>query len=398
MTSPSPGWDGVRHVLAVRLDAMGDLLMTTPALRALRNLPGRPRVTLLASRSGAAIAPLVPELDATLEYAAPWMKASGTASAAADRAAIDALARLGCDAAVIFTVYSQSPWPAALLCQLAGIPRRLAHGREKPYQLLTDWLPEPEPDTVLRHEVRRQLDLVAAVGARTADESLSLQVPAEARRHMRRRLAEAALARERRWVLLHPGASAPSRRYPVERYGRVAAELARAGCRTVLVGGPDDAELLDAIRCRAGGAVAASFVTSSPEELAALVALSPLLVANNSGPAHVAAAVGTPVVVLYALTNPQHTPWRVPQRVLYESVPCAFCYRSECPAGHHGCLRRIAPEAVAAAVLELAQACGSFGRGRARRRAARRSAPASLPLVLGPRQASSASRSFARTE
>jgi hypothetical protein len=87
--------------------------------------------------------------------------------------------------------------------------------------------------------------------------------------------------------------------------------------------------------------------------------------------------------------------------VLYQSVPCAFCYRSECPAGHHDCLRRIAPEAVAAAVLELAESAGSFGRDRAWRRAARRSAEAS-PLVqirtAGSPQASSESRSFASTE
>ncbi len=66
----------------------------------------------------------------------------------------------GFDAAVIFTVYSQSPLPAAMLCYLAGIPRRLAHCRENPYALLSDWLREPEPQQRTRHEVERQLDLV----------------------------------------------------------------------------------------------------------------------------------------------------------------------------------------------------------------------------------------------
>src|SRR5206468_3602733 len=94
------------------------------------------------------------------------------------------------------------------------------------------------------------------------------------------------------------------------------------------------------------------------EELAALLAAAPLLLSNNTGPVHVAAAVGTPVVDLYALTNPQHTPWAVPSRVLFHDVPCKYCYKSVCPEGHHDCLRRVAPESVAAAARDLlAETC-----------------------------------------
>jgi ADP-heptose:LPS heptosyltransferase len=78
-----------------------------------------------------------------------------------------------------------------------------------------------------------------------------------------------------------------------------------------------------------------------------------VLICNNSGPAHIAAALDTPVVVLYALTNPQHTPWQVASRVLNHDVPCRNCLRSVCPQGHHACLLRVEPEAVAHAALEL---------------------------------------------
>ena len=88
-------------------------------------------------------------------------------------------------------------------------------------------------------------------------------------------------------------------------------------------------------------------------ELAALLAMAPLLIANNTGPVHVAAAVGTPVVDLYALTNPQHTPWGVPNRVLNHDVPCKYCYKSVCPEGHHHCLTLVPPEAVVEAVRAL---------------------------------------------
>jgi rfaE bifunctional protein kinase chain/domain len=87
--------------------------------------------------------------------------------------------------------------------------------------------------------------------------------------------------------------------------------------------------------------------------LAALLARAPLLIANNTGPVHIAAAVATPVVDLYALTNPQHTPWAVPHRVLNHAVPCRNCYKSVCPEGHHDCLRLVPPDAIVRAACEL---------------------------------------------
>jgi ADP-heptose:LPS heptosyltransferase len=88
-------------------------------------------------------------------------------------------------------------------------------------------------------------------------------------------------------------------------------------------------------------------------ELCALISLAPLLISNNTGPAHIAAAVNTPVVDLYALTNPQHTPWMVPHRTLYHDVPCKYCYKSICPLEHHDCLRLVSPESVADAAHAL---------------------------------------------
>src|SRR5207237_1153994 len=93
------------------------------------------------------------------------------------------------------------------------------------------------------------------------------------------------------------------------------------------------------------------------EEFAALLDQAPLLISNNTGPVHIAAAVGTPVVDLYALTNPQHTPWGVRCRVLFHDVPCRYCYKSVCPEKHHDCLRRVSPMAVVRAAREL---MGSF--------------------------------------
>ncbi|MGB7481261.1 MAG: glycosyl transferase, partial [Burkholderiaceae bacterium] len=153
---------------------MGDVLMTTPALRALKALPQRPHLTLLTSSAGAALAGHLPMVDDVLVYDAPWVKQpQGAGSPKQDREWIERLGNGAFDAAVIFTVFSQSPLPAALLCRLAGIPLQLAHCRENPYQLLSDRVAETEPQQRLRHEVQRQLDLVAAIGAATSDTRLA---------------------------------------------------------------------------------------------------------------------------------------------------------------------------------------------------------------------------------
>jgi len=153
---------------------------------------------------------------------------------------------------------------------------------------------------------------------------------------------------------VHPGASAPSRRYPPESFAR-AIDLfaAQTGCQVVLTGEQGERALVDSIQSSMRTRALSLAGRLSLGELGALIERADLLVSNNTGPAHIAAALGTPVVDLYALTNPQHTPWRVRNRVLFHDVPCRNCYKSECPQGHHDCLRLVEPERVAAAACEL---------------------------------------------
>jgi len=348
-------WGRARHVLGIRLDALGDVLMTTPALRALKAGGAERRLSLLTSTAGAEIARLVPDVDDVIVYDPPWMKATRPRSdGRADLALVERLRQGGCDAAVVFTAYSQSPLPAALVCYLADIPLRLAHCHENPYQLLTEWLADPEPAAGIRHEVRRQLDLVATVGCTTADERLSVRVPNAAREHAAALLRELGLRRDQPWLVLHPGASAPSRRYPPDSYAAAGRLLAREdGCQVVLTGTEAEAPLVAHIQQGIGAPSWSLAGRLGIAELVGLISLAPLLIANNTGPAHIAAAVGTPVVDLYALTNPQHIPWGVPNRVLSHDVDCKYCYKSVCPMQHHNCLRLVAPEAVVAAAREL---------------------------------------------
>jgi lipopolysaccharide heptosyltransferase II len=231
---------------------------------------------------------------------------------------------------------------------------RLAHSHENPYQLLTNWVPDPEPASGVRHEARRQLDLVAAVGCSTDDERLSLHIDPTALARVRRRLEDLGLIADAPWVVVHPGASAPSRRYPARHFAAVVRTfVAELGWQVVLTGGATEISLVEEVRAAAGVSAISVAGQLDLEELGALLTMAPLLVSNNTGPVHVAAAVGTPVVDLYALTNPQHTPWLVPNRVLFHDVPCRDCYKSICPAEHHACLELVPPSAVIQAAREL---------------------------------------------
>ena len=348
-------WAAAERVLCIRLDALGDVLMTTPALAALKRQLPRRQLTLLTSSAGAALAPLLPMIDETMVYDPPWMKATAPrAGSAIDRAMIDTLSQQAFDAAVIFTVYSQTPFPAAQLAYLADIPLRLAHARENPYQLLTHWVRDPEPEQLVRHEAQRQLDLVAAVGTSIDDTRLVLSVPPLARRKMRQRLAELGVQSAAPLVIIHPGASAPSRRYRADGFATVARRLVHDhGCQVLWTGSPAESDLVAAIQAEAAVPSWSLAGQTSLEELAALLAEASLLVSNNTGPVHMAAALGTPIVDLYALTNPQHTPWQVPYELLFHDVPCRNCYRSICPQEHHDCLRLVPPDAVVAAACRL---------------------------------------------
>ena len=347
-------WNTAKNILCIRLDTIGDVIMTTPAIAALRAFHPDRRITLMTSSAGAAIASLIPVLDDLIVYDSPWLKATAPRlNSNPEFAMIEQLRQANFDAAVIFTVYSQNPLPSAFLCYLAGIPLRLAHCHENPYQLLTDWIKDPEPEQFTRHEVRRQLDLVASVGCETDSDRMVLQVPDAAMVRVRAKLDALGVDCERRWLVIHAGATAPSRRYPPAHFAIVARQLTQLGIQIVFTGTQPEQELVESIRSAMELPSFSLVDHLTLEELAALLQLTSLLISNNTGPVHIAAAVGTPIVDLYALTNPQHTPWGVSNRVLFHDVPCRICYKSICPEGHHHCLQLVSPETVIEAVLEL---------------------------------------------
>jgi ADP-heptose:LPS heptosyltransferase len=337
-------------VLVLRTDSDGDVLLAGPAVRA---VAASASVTMLVSPAGEQAARLLPGVDEVVVFRAPW---SGyrpppvDADATADL--VDRLRAGGFDAAVVLTSWHQSPLPAALLLRLAGVPYVAAASEDYPGSLLDLRFRADRSAPGQVHEVEAMLALVRAAGFEpdpAEPDPLRLAV-----RHplppLPAALSESGLSGP--FAVVHPGASVPARAPHPRDAARIVAELAARGRRVVVTGGPEERDLTAVVA--AAGALDLGGRTDLPT-LAAVLEAADCVVVGNTGPAHLAAAVGTPVVSLFAPVVPleRWRPWGVPARVLGDQhAPCRASGARECPVPGHPCLS-LAPAAVADAVDEL---------------------------------------------
>lgn len=326
--------------LAIRLDAVGDVLVTGPAVRA---MAVRGPVDLLASPAGEAAARLLPGVDDVLIFDPPWSgyQPPPTNPRRVERL-ISAIRRRRYSAAVVFTSFHQSPLPVALLLRLAGVPSIAAISVDYPGSLL-----DVRHARCEGHEVTAALDLAAAAGfPRPAGDDGRLAV--------RRPLPDVgALVPEEPYVVVHPTASVPARSLPGNLVGAVCERLLDDGWAVVVTGAGDDP-----VRHGATLPPGAIDLTGRTDlaTLAGVLAGAMCAVACNSGPAHLAAAVGTPVVSLFSPVVPAERwrPFGVPTVLLGDQrAPCAGTRARECPVRGHPCLSGISPDRIADAVREL---------------------------------------------
>jgi ADP-heptose:LPS heptosyltransferase len=333
------------HVLVARQDNGGDVLLSGPAVRAVA--AGAARVTYLCGRRGEAAARLLPGVDEVMvEASAPWIDAD---PAPVDPGAVDSLVRrlrgAAIDQAIVLTSFHQSALPLALLLRLAGVDTIAAVSVDYPGSLL-DVRHVPDEDI---HEVERALALVGRLGYRLPpgdDGRLQVNLPEE-----RPMVADLPAGD---YVVLHPGASAPARAWSPGAMAATAAALGAAGRRVVVTGAVGE-RALTALVAAGGGAVDLGGRTSMVE-LAAVLAGANVVVVGNTGPAHLAAAVGTPVVSLFAPVVPavRWRPWMVPHRLLGDQgIACAGCRARACPVPGHPCLGVVTPAEVVEAVEAL---------------------------------------------
>lgn len=308
-------WLDCKKILCIRADNMGDLIMTTPALRALKETFGC-SITVLTSKMGNVIAPFIDEIDEVIVHDVPWIKTNHSSNDDALLSLVEKIRQQNFDAAVIFTVYSQNPLPAAMVAYMAGIPKRLAYCRENPYELLTNWVVEKEPLDFIQHQVQRDLELVATVGATAKNDRLAININRNAVSSAYEKLGEINFSMDDDWIIFHPGVSEEKRRYPIQSWielGKIISKQLRK--KILITGSASEKPLAETIQQQVGkdAFVAAGLFTI--EEFIAIIKEAPLVISVNTATVHIAAATQTPVIVLYALTNPQHTPWKVPSKV-----------------------------------------------------------------------------------
>lgn len=301
---------------------MGDVLITSPAIKALKNSNKNRKITLLTSNSGAQIAKYIPEIDHIIPFDVPWVKIPNISISQKILKLIKDLKSYRFDAAVIFTNFSQNPLPQALTCFLADIPKRLGFCRENPYQLLTDWVVDKEPFEFIDHGVLRQLRLVEKIGIKRHDESFSFRVPEKAYVDLETKLQQLKINKSKKRIILHPGVSELKRQYPPNLFVIAAKMILRdLNYQIFLTGDSSEKNLTLAMKKAIGPESFSLAGELNIDSFAALINTADLLISNNTLPIHIASAVNTPVVVMYARTNPEHTPWKVKNEVLYFDVP-----------------------------------------------------------------------------
>jgi ADP-heptose:LPS heptosyltransferase len=330
------------RAIVVRLDNDGDVLLAGPAIRAVA--AGAEHVTLLCGPRGAAAAALLPGVDEVIVRRADWIDPEAPPVDRAQlEAYVDAIAAVNAGAAVVLTSFHQSPLPAALLLRMAGVPRIAAISEDFPGSLLDHRLPDPGDV----HETQRALYVAAALG---------FELPADDDGALAVRAADPGLALPEHFVAVHPGASVPARAWAPERNRDLVAALAAGGREVVVTGAPAERELTAFVAGHPReGVIDLGGATSLPA-LAGVLARADAVVVGNTGPAHLAAAVGAPVVSLFAPTVPaaRWRPWRVPHELLFVGVPCAGCRARVCPVAGHPCLSGVTVAEVLDAVDRLA--------------------------------------------
>ena len=331
------------HVLVARLDSAGDVLLSGPAVRAVA--AGAAKVTYLCGPRGRSAAALLPGIDDIVVFPAPWIDPEPEPVSRAEMTALaDDLASGGIDAAVILTSWHQSALPTALLLRMAGIGTIAAVSEDYPGSLL-DVRHRVDDDV---HEVLRALSTVATLG---------FELPEGDDGRLRVRPLPSGPGLERPYTVVHPGASVPARAWSPAANAVLVDALVASGRRVVVTGSPDEAELATFVAGSERPGVVNLGGGTDLATLGAVLAGADAVVVGNTGPAHLAAAVGAPVVSLFAPTVPlsRWAPWGVPTVLLGDhDIACGGCRARICPVAGRPCLSSVPVEAVVEAVDHLA--------------------------------------------
>lgn len=326
---------------------LGDTLMSTPAVSAVKKLFPKSKLSILAKPVYNAFWKDFPGVDEVISLDKGLVGFWKTVSS---------LKQKKFDAALILP----TSFSSAFLAFAANIPARIGWQGEGRDLFLTHWIPRPQPRQ--KHLVLEYLELVhKGFDARLGLRTIGLQSPInrEAVLGLRQVWAEVGIPDKGSFIALAPGATfGPAKRWPLPYWKELIKKLLTDRRESLLIlGGLEEKDylkpLVDGLGPKISARVRLLAGRTSPTILAATLAKCKLLVTNDTGPMHAAAGAGTPTVSIFGSTSPAWTrPFGIGHTVIYKHLECSPCFQKTCPIGYK-CLRSISVEEVFNAVIEI---------------------------------------------
>ncbi len=355
----------MKNILVIKLRYIGDVLLATPVLHALRDRFPDTRLTMLVNRGTEDILKWNPDVNEVLTV--------DRGTPAAQLQLLGELRRRGFDCVLDLTDGDRS----AILARLSGAPVRIGFNEERRWRGLL--YTSVVRANALTHRVERDLEAVRALGMEPKASPLVLRTSSEDDKEAaklleelgvgvisagspptRMVLGEASAGATQPLVLLHPGARYWFKAWRAERFAELADRLADAcGCRVLVGGDARDRDVAEVIRRRARSAPTVLAGRTTLLQLAALLKHCTLFIGNDNGPMHMAAAVGTPVVALFGPSDQAvWGPRGGRAEVLYKGLDCRQCFHPTCKRGEESCMNQISVDEVFAAAQRcLAEKC-----------------------------------------
>ena len=341
--------DRIKRVVVRGTNWVGDAVMTVPALRALRRLLPDAEITL-------AVRPWAREIFTDQDFVDKLLIYDRRNSFSVI-SQIREWKNRQFDLAILF----QNAFEAAVIPFFAGVPMRLGYAIESRQRLLTHPVPLPEWRSS-EHEVFYYLYLIAALeqslfGSNTVCEGepdITLEFSETKSEDARRLLVQKGGRTGASIVAICPGSiNSRAKRWPAESFAKLSDELIDQGKQVLIVGSKDEMDVTSAVTSEMRNAPIVLTGETTLDQLIGILSVSALVVTNDTGPAHIAASLGRPTLVIFGPTNPLTTrPFSAQAEILRHPPDCAPCMLRDCPIDHR-CMTAITVEEVLEHSLSL---------------------------------------------
>jgi lipopolysaccharide heptosyltransferase I len=337
-----------RRILIIKLGSIGDVVHTVPALADLKRSFPEAEIDWLVESKARVLLDGNPWLHEVVEIDTHRWRRSWSATTLSDmRRIVSKLRRRQYDVAIDF----QGLWKSAVLGKVSGARKLVGFDRttlkEPGCRMFYD--EQIKPAAAVRHVIDIYKELLRSLGATPGPHRFHLSVPEEDQQYIAQQLSSRRLVD---FVVLNPGGGWDTKNWAAENYAHLHDRLFQStGLPSILTWGPGEEPLVDRILAACVETPPVTFPTSLTQ-LIALLKRAKLFVGGDTGPLHLAAACGTPIVGIFGPTDPQRNgPFSDEDIVISHQVPCGPCYKRSCPIYNKECLRLVQVEEVFQAVL-----------------------------------------------